>query len=342
VFGLALCLSAFVASIHTVLSVKCLKSSVTRTPFSIKAYRDVYEKWRETMLYYSGQQRWPDNSSDLYFSIGQPGRASCGLSYPDFLAIIDGKTAPEKAWPWYVAVVAVIDRRKKLGKYCGGTLLSDQWVLTAAHCLTGKTAAVLYNYGREPGGFLKAKHHVLVAKQFPHPLYKNIKNASYFDVALLRLAKPAVFTNNVQPACLPHDLVDLTSPFLDCYVAGLGFTEFKPNITEAPNLQEIKVETMDYRECRQYWYRKIVDHQICLRHKDEAGICNKDSGGPLSCIGPGGAFFVAGVAAWTAADCKHKKNQPDVFMSVLYFKPWIKKTILKDSGRLPPVFGTNP
>ncbi|GFO33058.1 chymotrypsin-like elastase family member 2a [Plakobranchus ocellatus] len=341
VFGLALCLSAFVVSIDTVLSVKCLKSSVTRTPFSIKAYHDVYEKWRESMLYYSSQQRWPKNPRDLYYSIAPSGPAGCGLSYPDFLAIVGGKKAPLRAWPWYVTYVTRTNGGNK-GDYCGGTLLSNEWALTAAHCLRGKLSTILFDYRRQSKKIWGHKKSILVAKEIPHPMYKNISGASYFDIALLKLRKPVVFTNNIQPACLPDDLIDLTSPFLDCYIAGYGLKQAKPAVIVPKNLQELKVETMDYRECGHYWKLKIVNHQICLRHKVNAGICHLDSGAPLSCIGPGGAFFVAGVAAWNAANCTDKISRPDVFMSTLYFKPWIKKTILKDSGRLPPVFGTNP
>ncbi|GFO33055.1 chymotrypsin-like elastase family member 2a [Plakobranchus ocellatus] len=336
VFGLVLHLCVLVASIDTVLSVNCIRSSVTRTPFSIKAYRDVYERWRETMLYYSGQQRWPKNPRDLYFSIAPPGRASCGLAYPDFLAISGGKTAPARAWPWYAFVLAQ-NRRS-----CGATLLSDEWVLTAAHCLGGGQTLVGLGSLRKIGGRTNFEVVRTVDVAVSHKLYQFKGGVAFYDIALLKLDKPVVFTNNIQPACLPDDLIDLTSPFLDCYIAGLGLKQRNP-IIWARNLQQVKVETMDYRECQYYWPNRILDHNICLRPNIAgAGICKGDSGGPLSCIGPGGAFFVAGVASWAGGTCSNRRYLPDVFMNTLFFKLWIKETILNQTGQLPPVFGANP
>ncbi|GFO33056.1 serine protease 27-like [Plakobranchus ocellatus] len=340
VFLLPLYLCAFVASIHTVLSAVCVRSSVTRTPFSGKAYRDVYERWRETMLYYSGKKRWPKNPRDLYFSIAPSGRASCGLAFPDFLTSVGNKTAPLRAWPWYALVYT------KNGDSCGGTLLSDKWVLTAAHCLTPTGENTLVGLGALRKLGRRSDFEVVrkVDVAFPHELHPLKGGVAFYDIALLKLDKPVVFTNNIQPACLPDDLIDLTSPFLDCYIVGYGKKQPKPR-TGARNLQQLKVKTMDYRECQHYMLNSIVDHHICLRLSDAGSdMCKGDFGGPLSCIGPGGAFFVAGVASRVFNECKNKQTRPDIFVSTLYFKEWIKGTVLKNGGQLPPssLFGASP
>ncbi|GFO38786.1 chymotrypsin-like elastase family member 3b [Plakobranchus ocellatus] len=108
----------------------------------------------------------------------------------------------------------------------------------------------------------------------------------------------------------------------------------------------LQVETIDYRECQLYWakYGRITDHHICTRpsKKRSGGICGGDSGGPLSCIAPGGAFFVAGVASYVQPPCNQQENYPDAFVSTLYFKQWIKESIIKHDGQLPPILDAIP
>ncbi|GFO08609.1 neurotrypsin [Plakobranchus ocellatus] len=328
-----------VASIDTVLAAQCLKHKMARTPYSIKGYREVYERWRETMLGYSRQNRWPLTYRDLYFPVAAQSRSGCGSAYPDFLAIVKGKAAPVRAWPWYAMVIQ--KQTENATRFCGGTLLSDEWILTAAHCLTGKYLRLYIRLGtvRKIGGtdsFLVERE---VAVAISHQLYAS-KGWTY-DIALLKLDTPVVFSSYIQPACLPHHLTDLTSPFLDCYIAGYGLEQIKPELYPR-NLQELKVETMSYRECQLYWKNGIVDHHICLRFSKRSGLCQGDSGGPLSCIGPGRAFIVAGVASWIWHGCSNKQPYPDVFVNTLNFKQWIKETIINQTGQLPPILDTNP
>ncbi|GFO38784.1 serine protease [Plakobranchus ocellatus] len=241
VFSVAVCLCVLVASIDTVLATQCLKHSVARTPYSTKGYREVYERWRETMLGYSRQNRWPTKTRDLYFSIAAQGRAGCGSAYPDFSAIVGGKGATLKAWPWIVLIEFLLQNRGS--SRCAGTLLSNEWVLTAAHCMEKKYTALFLLLGtmrnvRGPDSFA---FHRGIAAVVIHQLYRNFFNGSaIYDIALLKLDRPVAFSTYVQPACLPDNLTDLTSPFLDCYVAGFGRVQYFPPITTS-NLQELKV-----------------------------------------------------------------------------------------------------
>lgn len=51
--------------------------------------------------------------------------------------ILGGREAQPGAWPWQVALLRRLEPNPFLGQFCGGTLIAEDWVLTAAHCVEG-------------------------------------------------------------------------------------------------------------------------------------------------------------------------------------------------------------
>ncbi|GFO41927.1 chymotrypsin-like elastase family member 2a [Plakobranchus ocellatus] len=153
-------------------------------------------------------------------------------AYPDFSAIVGAKGATLKAWPWIALIYNYILRNRGDSR-CGGTLLSNEWVLTAAHCIEQKYTRLLFHLGtmrkvRGPDSFV---FHRDVAAVIIHQLYRIFFNGSaIYDIALLKLNRPVAFSSYVQPACLPDNLTDVTSPCLDCYVAGFGLLQYSSSI----------------------------------------------------------------------------------------------------------------
>uniref|UniRef100_A0A8C6L2L1 Acrosin n=1 Tax=Nothobranchius furzeri TaxID=105023 RepID=A0A8C6L2L1_NOTFU len=181
----------------------------------------------------------------------QPGCGKAALN----TRIIGGQDASPGSWPWQVAL-------KWSGfAYCGGSLITNQWVLTAAHCITSYclnfTSAHL---GLNNLSSSNPKEEIRTLEHFIcHPEYN--KNTLENDLCLLKLSSPVNFTSYIQPVCL----ASVNSTFHDgvtTWVTGFGKTDsgFLANI-----LQEVDVPIVGHKKCSCYNlnFYKITDNMIC-------------------------------------------------------------------------------
>ncbi|NXP72926.1 ACRO protein, partial [Ramphastos sulfuratus] len=235
---------------------------------------------------------------------------------------LSGSSAQPGAWPWVVSIQDPWEAGT--GHICGGSLISSQWVLTAAHCFIGARNINVWHvvvgatYLHHPGPETQVRNikHLLL-----HPGYSNV--SSMHDLALLELDEPVQCSSHVQLVCVPSSLLHLTD-LTNCYVSGwAGITTRSGAPTDV--LQEARVRLLDAHLCNSSrWYRGAIHSQnLCASSLQGAiSTCQVDSGGPLMCQARNANYFwLVGVASW-GADCA-RRRQLSVYTSTQHYYDWI-------------------
>ncbi|XP_025835383.1 uncharacterized protein LOC108736795 [Agrilus planipennis] len=251
------------------------------------------------------------------------------------LFVVGGVPSAEKEFPHMAALG--YGSTKTVKWLCGGSLISPNFILTAAHC-THSTELGPVKFARM--GLLNLNkindnlQDFVVIEIHRHPDYRPPIN--YNDIALLKLNKNADFTDYVKPACLytSHDL-----PTTKPYATGWGKTQFNGESSDV--LQKVDLSYYSYEKCRDAFAtvskiklpNGIVDEShVCAGGiNEEKDTCNGDSGGPLQSkivLGNNEPYYIIGITSFGKA-CGIA-NTPAVYTRVSFFVPWIEKIVWPD------------
>ncbi|XP_072938099.1 anionic trypsin-2-like [Epargyreus clarus] len=257
------------------------------------------------------------------------------------LTILGGKNASPGDFPHMVAV-GWLYQEKLVYKYvflCGGSLISNKFVLTAAHCTSYNGKGVLEpipRIVRMGSEYISDKvkdrnrKNVRIKNITTHPSYN--PKFYYYDVALLELRSEVIFTKKIHPACLSTSLTP--TKFTEVNITGWGFTD-KDSKQMPDRLQVATVNMIKYETCE----KKLVEdqsgnwvfrtHQLCAG-VEGGGIdtCQGDSGGPIQvkvCTTSGSMHSVIGVTS-----AGHRCGLPDspgIYISVVSVLTWIENIV---------------
>ncbi|MER6996166.1 serine protease [Streptomyces sp. NPDC000410] len=190
--------------------------------------------------------------------------------------IIGGVQQPDNAYPWMAALLTKGPGSAQKRQFCGGSLLSPDIILTAAHCVTGTDAKdIEVTVGRTVLSNKRQGQLRNVNTIVSHPRY--LKGDEAYDLALLELAKPVTGIAAVKLPTLGTDA--LLRPGAQATVIGWGNTN-----TELPTfpdrLRGVNVPLLSHPECTATYpeYNKAVNVCAGVEGKDS---CQGDSGGPL-------------------------------------------------------------
>lgn len=199
----------------------------------------------------------------------------CGLAGPDPpTRIVGGQEATPHSFPWMAALF--IDEKY----FCGGTLISDEWVLTAGHCAHGASSIRLMlgaHNVRESSE--EGRVEVISTDFFTHPDYNQI--SIHNDLALIHLPSPVEFNDIIRPICLPaHHESGEAWANEDAIASGWGKpTDASTSIS--PVLRWVDTNTITNLLCALEFPTIINKNIICISGKNGKSTCNGDSGGPL-------------------------------------------------------------
>ena len=253
---------------------------------------------------------------------------------PSFF-IVGGKESVPMSWPWAVQIQFKSPRTGNFTHICGGTIINEWYVLTAAHCCLSLNPR---DFKLKVGAYrLKDKGDIKdVDKITVHEGYSTSRHQN--DIALFKLKSKISWRPGVSPVCLPSlDMQRLDLTGRKSMLIGWGTTSFGGKVSN--ELREVDVPIVTNSKCSEAndhifsGSDRISEKQICAGY-DEGGkdTCQGDSGGPLL-VPFNDRWVQMGIVSY-GNGCA-KPRFPGVYTRVSYFIPWIAFNIRKEFPKNP-------
>jgi len=280
------------------------------------------ETFEEHMIRINSQAKKLRNKMGAKMGSQYDLKATCGIEGPPMAEqsegrIVGGHEAQPNQWPWQVALF--VDN----AWFCGGALISENWVLTAAHCVDGASYFDIMAGAHDVRASSEPNRVEITSYNgFTHEQWDDYDLSN--DLALIELPSPIEFNDYIKPSCLPAagDTAD-AGELVTC--TGWG----KPSDNAggiAPKLRMVEdLPIITNSECNAV-YGIVGSGVVCIDTAGGKGTCSGDSGGPLNMKADvkeaGQSWKQVGVVSFGASlGCE--VGYPAGFTRTEYYLDWI-------------------
>ena len=247
--------------------------------------------------------------------------------------IIGGSYASPTRYPYFALLEIEIVNSPDSSGICGGTLIHEDIVLTAAHCIKDVASLdkvnsyISFEFTNVDGtwGYAEAQIKTIV----PHPNYN--KNNEANDIMIIKLDRSI---NQVKPIALN---TERSVPAVGAFATVFGFGDSEDVDSDPFAMREIQVKSVSDDRCYMLWGETFMKDKMLCAYDDGKDVGLGDSGGPLILAGtsPSGAADVqVGVVSFGGVDLLDK-NSPTVYTRVSNYKTWIAAQICSLSSKKP-------
>lgn len=241
--------------------------------------------------------------------------------------IVGGSTAAAGDFPWQVALIGDIDDPFQ-SQFCGGSLIDEQWVLTAAHCYDSASPGVYVAVGLLDLDLAKSAVYAYSEEWIVHPAYDD--DTLDNDIALIRLAAP-LDLSGCAGSCAVIEPVSSADESTTAYVGAQATVSGWGNMaaTGDPDdwADELQYAQLNIMACTQtpslYESGDVTSNMFCAGVEAfDKDSCQGDSGGPIVVAdNTGTGFFQAGVVSWGNGCAVN--GYPGVYTRLSQYGDWL-------------------
>ena len=237
--------------------------------------------------------------------------------------IIGGEDAAES--PSWMAYFFIFNRETQQGSACGASLISTNWLVTAAHCVEEFGERDYEAYVAMDAVDLENDdvRIIQIDQVLIHPDYVAISDRGVpeNDIALIRLSTPVT---DLAPVDIINS-IDLAQLVDDDAARIYGWGETGSGASAVLQFADVSFQTQD--TCDAAWGGIVSESSVCSID-DVSAVCFGDSGGPMT-VTVDGQEVLVGITSYGAADADGNcvVGFPDVFMSPAYYFTWIAETV---------------
>ncbi|XP_055599208.1 collagenase-like [Uranotaenia lowii] len=184
--------------------------------------------------------------------------------------IVNGNFAVLGQFPYFAQIFLTVDGFNSL---CGGSIISNRWILTAAHCADGVSRFQIFVGSVE---ITKGTQYFFQEK-YIHPNYNMYLN---YDIALIRVNSTIIFTDYVKPITLPS--IGELNQYEGYKPLIMGFGKLGDNQATSSRLKYAEVSVISNSQCeKSFGPAVIIPSTMCTVGLAGQNTCNGDSGGPV-------------------------------------------------------------